>query len=233
MRTEPTLDGMGEEQKGWCVASGGLEGLPAEVAMARLPAGRHGLSPSFVSQNQRLRLLAAMLRVLPKHGYPQLTIGHLTREAGVSRGTFYKQFSDKEECFLATYDVASGWVCERVEAAVEGIDDWEQRVRAGASEALSLFGSTPLVAHLMAIEVPRVGLMAREREVAMLDRFAAALLDGAPRRPGVSSEMARLQLGGVAGLISHYIVTGRAEQLPEAADTLVAYLLMPYLDDED
>src|SRR4051794_36044600 len=88
-----------------------LEGLPPELAMARLPAGRHGLPRAFVAHNQRLRIVAAMLRVLPAHGYPATTTGHITREAGVSRAAFYQQFAGKEECFLTTYDLASEWLC--------------------------------------------------------------------------------------------------------------------------
>ena len=103
------------------LGSGALAGLPPELAMARLPPGRHGLPRAFVAQNQRLRLLAAMLRVLPAYGYPAVTIGHLTGEAGVSRAAFYQHFAGKEECFLATYEVASRWFCESVErSAADG-----------------------------------------------------------------------------------------------------------------
>ena len=98
-----------------------FEDLPAELALARLPAGRHGLPRSFVAHNQRLRILAALLRVLPQRGYVNTTIGHVIEEAGVSRAAFYQQFAGKEECFLEIYDLASRWLCRRVEraAAVE------------------------------------------------------------------------------------------------------------------
>jgi AcrR family transcriptional regulator len=112
-------------------------------ALARLPPGRHGLPRSFVAHNQRLRILAGMLRVLPRHGYPATTIGHITGEAGVSRGAFYQHFASKEECFLATYDLAGQWFCERVERAVAGEGEWRARLRAGASEALRLLAANP------------------------------------------------------------------------------------------
>src|SRR5262249_26105238 len=84
--------------------------LPAELALGQLPPGRHGLPRSFVVRNQRLRLIAAMLRSLPEHGYAGTTISHLTQEAGLSRAAFYGQFSSKEDCFLATYDLAGEWL---------------------------------------------------------------------------------------------------------------------------
>jgi len=210
-----------------------LAGLPHELAMARLPAGRHGLPRSFVVRNQRLRIVAGMLRVLPQHGYPATTIGHITREAGVSRAAFYQQFGSKEECFVETYDVASRWFCEHVERAVAGEDEWRDRIRGGTAEALRLLAANPLVAHLMAVESLQAGRAARDRQQAMLDRFAAALRAGHPGRAELPEDLADLLLGGVVSLISRYVDSDRAERLPEATATLVEYLLIPYLGAEE
>jgi AcrR family transcriptional regulator len=210
-----------------------LAGLPPELAMARLPAGRHGLPRAFVVNNQRLRLIAALLRLLPAHGYPALTIGHITKEAGVSRAAFYHLFAGKEECFLATYEVAGRWFCESIEAAVAGVEEWPARVRTGAAEALRLLAANPLVAHLMAVEAPQAGRAARERQQAMLDRFAAALRADHPGRPGLPDDLADLLLGGVVALIARYVDSDRAERLPEATRSLVEYLLIPYIGGEE
>jgi AcrR family transcriptional regulator len=210
-----------------------LTGLPPELALARLPAGRHGLPRSFVAYNQRLRIVAGMLRVLPQQGYPATTIGHITREAGVSRAAFYQQFGSKEECFLTTYDLASEWFCERVERAVADNEDWGDRIREGAAEALRLLGSNPLVAHLMAVEALQAGRAARERQQAMLDRFAAALRADHPGRAELPDDLADLLLGGVVALIARYVDSDRAERLPEATRALVEYLLIPYIGTEE
>jgi len=206
-----------------------LASLPPELALARLPAGRHGLPRSFVAHNQRLRIVAGLLRVLPEHGYPATTIGHITGEAGVSRAAFYQQFAGKEECFLATYDLAGGWFCECVERSVAAETEWPARIRTGAAEALRLLAANPLVAHLMAVEVPQAGRAARDRQQAMLDRFAAALRAGHPGRAELPEDLADLLLGGVVSLIARYVDSGRTEQLPEATAALVELLLIPYI----
>jgi AcrR family transcriptional regulator len=208
-------------------------GLPPELAMARLPAGRHGLPRAFVAHNQRSRIVAAMLRVLPRHGYPATTIGHLTAEAGVSRAAFYQQFGSKEDCFLATYDVASRWFCESVERTVASEVEWTARIRVGTSGALRLLAANPLVAHLMAVEALQAGRAARERQQATLDRFAAALRADHPGRAGLPDDLADLLLGGVVALIARYVDSDRAERLPEATRALVEYLLIPYLGAEE
>lgn len=212
---------------------GGLEGLPPELAMARLPPGRHGLPREFVARNQRLRLLAAMLRALPEHGYGAVTIAHLAGGAGVSRAAFYDRFRDKEECFLATFDLCASWFCERVEAAVADASDWRDRVRLGTAEALRLLAANPLVAHLFAIEALRAGPAARGRQAALLERFAAVLRADHPGRPDLPEDMADLLLGGVVSLLARYVEEGRTGQLPESTRVLVEYLLIPYLGGEE
>jgi AcrR family transcriptional regulator len=212
---------------------GALTELPPELAMARLPAGRHGLPRSFVARYQRSRIIAGMLRVLPRRGYPATKIGDITREAGVSRGTFYQQFAGKEDCFLATYDVASRWFCESVERAVAAEEHWADRIRTGTAEALRLLAANPPVAHLMAIEVLQAGSAARERQQAMLDRFATVLRTDHPGRVGAPVDLADLLLGGIVSLIARYVDTDRAERLPETTTALVEYLLIPYLGVEE
>jgi AcrR family transcriptional regulator len=210
-----------------------LAGLPPELALARLPAGRHGLPRAFVESNQRLRIVAAMLRVLPRRGYPMTTIGDVTGEAGVSRAAFYHQFSGKEECFLATYELAAKWFCEGVEGAVAGVGDWRARIRAGVSEALRLLTANPLVAHLIAVEALQAGDAAREQQEACFGRFAAALRDGYPGRPELPEDLTDLLLGVVVSLIARYVDADRVEQLPEAMTDLVERMLIPYLGGED
>lgn len=206
-----------------------LAELPPEFALSRLPPGRHGLPRSFVASNQRLRIIAAMLRILPRHGYSRTTIGHVTQEAGVSRATFYGQFGSKEECFLATYDLAGGWLCERVERAIAGEERWSARVHTGVSEALRLLAANPALAHLVAIEVLQAGPAARERQQACMARFAAALRAGHPGPAELPADLEELLLGGVLSVVARHVDAGRVEHLPDATTELVHCLLIPYL----
>lgn len=210
-----------------------LAELPDELALGRLPVGRHGLPRSFVARNQRLRIVAAMLRVLPRHGYPAITIGHVTQEAGVSRTAFYRQFASKEECFLATYDLAGKWLCERVEKAIDPSEEWADRVSAGLAETLRLLADNPPLAHLFAVEAAQAGVAARERQQVCLAHFAAALRAGRSQRGPLPDDLEELLLGGVFSLVARYVDAGRARQLPGATAELVHYLLMPYLEPEE
>jgi AcrR family transcriptional regulator len=201
---------------------GDLPELPAELALSQLPSGRHGLPRSFVARNQRLRIVAAMLRALPEHGYAELTIGHLTREAGVSRASFYSQFKSKEECFLATYDVAAEWLCERVEGAVAAGERWPESVRAGVREAMRLLAANPDVAHLIAVEALQAGSVARRRRQACIEHLAEILRANRPEDAELPADLEELLIGGTLSLVGRYVDTGRIEQLPAATADLVA-----------
>ncbi len=201
---------------------GDLPELPAELALSQLPAGRHGLPRSFVARNQRLRIVAAMLRVLPRHGYAETTIGHLTREAGVSRASFYGQFKSKQECFLATYDIAAEWLCERVEGAAAAREHWPSSVRAGVSEAMRLLAANPDIAHLIAVEALQAGSAARRRRQACIEHLAEVLRANRPEDAELPEDLEELLIGGTLSLIGRYVDTGRIGQLPDATAELVA-----------
>jgi AcrR family transcriptional regulator len=203
--------------------------LPAELALSKLPVGRHGLPRAFVARNQRLRMIAAMLHMLPEHSYVGTTIGHLTREAGVSRAAFYAQFSGKEDCFLATYDLAGEWLRERVAAAAAPAAEWPTRVRAGVNEALRLLAANPALAHLIAVDALQAGQAARERQRACLTRFAEALRAGRADQTDLPLELEEMLLGGALATIGRYVDSGRSERLADAGDELLQYLLIPYL----
>ena len=132
----------------------GFAELPDKLALGQLPPGRHGLPRSFVVRNQRLRIVAGLLRVLPHHGYAETTIGQIIAEARVSRTAFYSQFAGKEECFLEAYGVGGGWLCDGVEAAVAD-QPWPDRVRVGVGEALRMLAANPPLAHLIATRYPQ------------------------------------------------------------------------------
>ena len=79
------------------------------TAPVQLPAGRRsagGLTKDEVASIQRERLLQAMADAVAAKGYAQVAVADVIAGAGVSRATFYEQFTDKQDCFLAAFDLA-------------------------------------------------------------------------------------------------------------------------------
>ena len=88
--------------------------MTPDTAPARLPRGRHGLSREEVVESQRGRLLRAMADAVADKGYAETSVAEVIARAGVSRETFYEQFSSKEDCFHDTFDAAGAILLGRI-----------------------------------------------------------------------------------------------------------------------
>jgi AcrR family transcriptional regulator len=70
------------------------------------------------AQEQRARLLSAIVETVAQYGYVHAKIGDIAKQARVSRATFYELFDDKEECFLAAYREIAGRFSSETRAAI-------------------------------------------------------------------------------------------------------------------
>lgn len=198
----------------------------------RPPRGRHRLPPEVVARSQRERLLDAAVRVVAEKGYGAMTIGDLTREAGVSRTTFYELFEDKEQCFLAAYDRAVEVLVRRVSAAYEQAGDWPERAAAGLAALLEALAEEPDLARLSLVEIGNAGLAAQRRYRAAVQRLTPLFEEGRDYAAGgraLPANTSRMAIGGVTGLIADELVAGRAEQLPGLLSDVFFATLVPYI----
>jgi len=198
----------------------------------RPPRGRHRLPPEVVSRSQRDRLLEAAVRVVAAKGYAAMTIGDLTKEAGVSRTTFYELFDDKEACFLAAYDSAVEVLVRRVIGAYESAESWPDRAAAGLATLLSALAEEPALARLSLVDIGNAGPLAQRRYRAALQRLTPLFDEGrdfAPDGRGLPANTSRMAIGGVTGLISDELVADRAEQLPGLLSDVLFATLVPYI----
>lgn len=98
---------------------------------ARLPRGPHPLGAPGVARNQRIRIHGGMIEAVTTRGYAQTSVKLVIGLAGVSRRSFYEQFSGKEECFMATFDLIANRAVKRLTDAYRTAEgDQRQRLRA-------------------------------------------------------------------------------------------------------
>jgi AcrR family transcriptional regulator len=190
------------------------------------------LPPEVIARSQRERLLEAAIRVVAAKGYGATTVTDLTKEAGISRTTFYEMFEDKEACFLAAYDGAVDALMRRVTVAYEAEEGWPARARAGLATLLEALAEEPELARLALVDVGAAGPAAQRRYRAALQRLTPFFDEGRDFAPGgrnLPANTSRMAIGAVAGLVSDELAEGRAEQLPDLLSevlfaTLVAYI---------
>lgn len=198
----------------------------------RPPRGRHRLPPEVVARSQRDRLLEAAIRVVADKGYGAATIGDLTKEAGVSRTTFYELFEDKESCFLAAYDGAVELLVRRVIGAYESEQRWPERAAAGLEELLEALAEEPRLARLSLVDIGSAGPAAQRRYRTAVQRLTPLFDEGrdfAPGGRGLPANTSRMAIGGVTGLIADELLAGRAKELPSLLSDALFATLVPYI----
>ncbi|MFL5902151.1 MAG: TetR/AcrR family transcriptional regulator [Solirubrobacterales bacterium] len=198
----------------------------------RPPRGRHRLPPEVIARSQHDRLLDAAVNVVAEKGYGATTVADLTKEAGVSRTTFYEHFDDKEACFLAAYDTAADVLARRIAAAFETQEAWPDRVRAGLAALLESLAGEPQIARMALVDVGSAGPQAQRRYRAALQRMTPFFEEGRDFAPGgrrLPANTSRMAVGAVTGLVSEEIEAGRADRLPEMLPEILFATLVPYL----
>ena len=174
---------------------------------------------------QRRRLFLAAAAVCARGGYADLTAEAITREAGMSKATFYEHFANKEECILALMDEATREVMQAMAtatatASVRG--DYRQHVRDQLGAFLRTLTEYPTTAQTVLVEGVAAGPQAAERRDAMLAVFAESLLrdnaraaqrEGAPQF--ASRDDAFAVVGATVELVSRHLRTGVPEDVLE------------------
>ncbi len=183
--------------------------------------------------NQRERIIDSIVHVCATKGYPTVTVEDITSYAGVSRRTFYDLFADKEQCFLAAYDlIAERLVAEVGAAYVVGDLAWPERVASALRSLAGLLAAEPCLARFMIVEVLAAGPAALARRDQALARFQAFFEAGGLGLPeGMEGQelLAQAVVGGLYEALYSQILEGDVESLPELVPDLVYCALVPYL----
>jgi AcrR family transcriptional regulator len=186
--------------------------------------------------SQRARLVEGMIQAVAEKGYAAATVADAVRAARVSRGTFYAQFTSKEECFLEAYRYGIDVMVERIRAAVraEG-GDWRDRLRAALRAYLETLTGEPRFARTHLFEVHAAGPRAgAERDAALrrfADRYRASFREARAERPELAlptDDALFILAAGVDQLVAARVRAGELHRLPDLTDelTLTAIALL-------
>jgi AcrR family transcriptional regulator len=200
-------------------------------ADGRFPAGVRTLSADLVKAVQRERLLAAMISTVTEVGYNTITVQNVLTRAGISRPTFYEQFDDKEDCFLAAFDASAARMRQRIEAAVSDAGPgWRDQLRSGIAELLRFIIEEPQEARTVIVEARAsspAGLMRRDD---LLDHFAgcidALVREDLEETP--SAIAAAGVVGGIESVLYARLQKGETEELEALLPSLMYFAVLAY-----
>ena len=204
-------------------------------ARRKLPPGRHGLSRSFVAQNQRDRILAAVADTCSAKGYGEMSVEDIIAAAGVSRRTFYEHFKNKEHAFLAAYDAVLGQLFQRVNGAVDSSETLQDKVRAGLAAFLGFLANEPAFARMCIVDVLAAGPEAVARRDGAMQWFAQLILENARTvmpeddAPPALDLICETVVGGIYEVVYARVLRGDLAELPRLLPDLVYALLLPFV----
>jgi AcrR family transcriptional regulator len=200
-----------------------------------LPRGEHNLPRGFVIFNQRERIFDAIARLTASGGYQALSLEDIAAGAAVSLQTFYSHFENKEDAFLATYEVGHSRAKAAVDRALATQSDWIQAVRAGSLALLEFLASEPALAHLACVDIliayPHVAGRVDEANASYAQLLDLDIGEGAPTRQS-TPVITEVIVGGVFELLHDYILRGHTRRLPELADHVSYIVLTPFIGSE-
>lgn len=115
-----------------------------------------------------------MVHVVAEHGVGSATVARVVARAGVSRRTFYEQFSGCEDCFLAVFEDTVSRVSQIAsDAAASAPPAWREQLRAGMSALLAFFEREPLSGSLLVVDALGAGPLVLERRTEVMQALAA------------------------------------------------------------
>ncbi|MCB9689128.1 MAG: TetR/AcrR family transcriptional regulator [Alphaproteobacteria bacterium] len=183
----------------------------------------------------RNALLAAAVELIAERGVAGLSLREAARRVGVSHAAPYRHFPDRAALLLAVADEGFGRLVEAARAAMDGIEDPSERLRAYGLEYIRFARRNPVHFRVMfSEELPKPDADTTDRApfatVALELLFEAA---GAAVRPGVDAED-RARAAVAAWSMTHGFATLVADgRLPDelvaderAADELARWVLL-------
>jgi AcrR family transcriptional regulator/DNA-binding MarR family transcriptional regulator len=185
----------------------------------------------YVSELQRTRLLDAAFALVAEQGYRRMAARKVAERAGVSPKTFYDLFTDREDCFLATFDQAVEELSAVVRPAYESEKEWATRIRSGLGALLHFLDREPELCRLVFVEALGAGPRVLARRAQVLARLESVIDEG---RTGVKAagELPPLTAAGIVGatfsVIHGQLVQQPPEPLSALLNALMATIVLPY-----
>jgi AcrR family transcriptional regulator len=196
----------------------------------RLPRGPHQLGPKAVAHHQRIRMHGAMVEAVATSSYGGTSVKQVIGLAGVSRRAFYEQFANKEECFLATFDLIAARGVARINQAYRAADgDVEDRLRAAFAAFADEIATNAKGAVLTVVEAQTAGAAGQLRLRRATATFERMLSNSFARSPGaipLPSPVIRGIVGGLHEATAAYLREQPLEGAPLQTEEMLAWTLL-------
>jgi AcrR family transcriptional regulator/DNA-binding MarR family transcriptional regulator len=177
-------------------------------------------------------MLAAAVEAVEEVGYARMTVAQVIGRAKVSRKTFYDVFVDREDCFLAAFDLAIAQASALAGEAYQSEQGWRDGIRSGLARLLMFLDDEPGLAKLCVVEALGAGPRVLERRAQVLETLATTI-DRGRAVTTATSEPPDVTAEGVVGAVFAVLHTRLLEEgrepLTNLLSPLMSMIVLPYL----
>lgn len=182
------------------------------------------------------RFVAAVTQVVAENGYRSTSVEAIVDRAGLSRESFDRHFSGKEECFLVAWDIANREYVGRAVSAYATGGSWRAGMRAVADAILTYLLELPDESRLL-LEARSAGPVARARLQTSMDAFVE-LVDQGRQELDDPDSLSRATAEGIGGAVFEQVTRlmireDADDDLPDLAPQLMFMVFQPYLGIEE
>ncbi len=159
------------------------------------------LAALFDENVTRDRLMRGMGESLMEKGFAGTVVADIVKRARVSRRTFYEEFTDRGECFLALCDRSTDIAREVISAAADPSLSWEEQSTRAVDSYFAFMTIEPLLTRAMLFEVYALGErgLAGHRETH--HKFTEQLLELADRARATDDSIREISYASAAAVV--------------------------------
>lgn len=179
----------------------------------------------------RERILDAAMNIFSAKGFHDTKLDEIVAEGGISKGSIYFHFPNKEKLFIALVDQFADLIERRAEEAIARETLGIRRVQVALEAVLQTFGKYRRPAKLLLVQAVGLGTVFERKRMEVNDRFALmiklyldeAVADGSIA-PVDTAIVAHAWMGAIYSVVIQWVYTGEPSK-EEIMDALLPLLL--------
>jgi AcrR family transcriptional regulator len=190
----------------------------------------HGLTGAEApSRDERTRMMQAILRLVAREDYRQLSAPQIADEANLPVDTFCETFASKEDCYLQALDMIGDQLLAITADPKLVSPDWPRTVRRVLAQLMRYLADHPLQTRTLTQDAFFAGPEARQQILELSHGIATLLTEGAP----APATACNLTTEAIAGAIWHttrsQVDAARIPLLAALSDHLTYIVLAPFI----
>ena len=182
-------------------------------------------------RSTRERILDAAMNIFSAKGFHDTKLDEIVAEGGISKGSIYFHFPNKEKLFIALVDQFADLIERRAKEAIESETESIRRVQAALEAVLETFAKYRLPAKLLLVQAVGLGTVFERKRMEVNDRFALlietyldeAVADGSIA-PVDTHIAAHAWMGAIYNVVIQWVYTGEPSK-DEIMEALLPLLL--------